>query len=81
LRKYDKSKDADQRLYRLIISNLLYVTTSRPDVTQAVGQLAIFQATSKETHAMEVKRIFRYLKGTKYYGLWYPKGNDLSLVS
>jgi chaperone required for assembly of F1-ATPase len=30
---------------------------------------------------MEVKRIFRYLKETKDFGLWYPKGNDLSLVA
>jgi hypothetical protein len=81
LRKDDKSKDADQRLYRSMIGSLLYVTTSRPDVMQAVGQVAIFQATPKETHVMEVKRIFRYLKGTKDYGLWYPKGNDLSLVA
>jgi hypothetical protein len=27
-----------------------------------------------------VKRIFRYLKGTKEFGLWYIKGNDLSLI-
>jgi hypothetical protein len=30
---------------------------------------------------MLVKRIFRYLKATKYFRLWYPKGKDLSLVS
>jgi hypothetical protein len=30
---------------------------------------------------MEVKRIFRYLKEREEYGLWYPKGNDLSLVA
>jgi hypothetical protein len=30
---------------------------------------------------MEVKRIFIYLKETKDFGLWYPKGNDLSLVA
>jgi hypothetical protein len=28
-----------------------------------------------------VKRIFRYLKGTKEFGLWYPKGKDLSLIA
>jgi hypothetical protein len=28
-----------------------------------------------------VKRIFRYLKGTKEFGLWYPKGKDISLIS
>jgi hypothetical protein len=25
--------------------------------------------------------IFIYLKGTKEFGLWYPKGNDLSLIA
>jgi len=30
---------------------------------------------------MVVKRTFRYLKGTKEFGLWYLKGNDLYLVS
>jgi hypothetical protein len=30
---------------------------------------------------MAVKRISKYLKATEDYGLWYPKGNDLSLVA
>jgi hypothetical protein len=35
-----------------------------------------------ESRVFEVKRIFRYLKGTKEFGLWYPKGfKDISLVS
>jgi hypothetical protein len=28
-----------------------------------------------------VKSIFRYLKLTKAFGLWYPKGKDLSLIA
>jgi hypothetical protein len=28
-----------------------------------------------------VKRIFRHLKGTEEFGLWYPKGKDLSLIA
>jgi hypothetical protein len=47
-----------------MIGSLLYVTTSRPDVMQAVGQVARFQATPKESHVLTVKRIFRYIKGT-----------------
>ena len=43
----DSSKDVDQRLYRSMIGNLLYVTTSRLDVMQAVGQVAIFQAAPR----------------------------------
>jgi hypothetical protein len=64
-----------------MIGNLLYVTTSRPDVMQAVGQVERFQTAPKESHVLEVKRIFRYLKGTEEFGLWYPKGKDLSLMA
>jgi hypothetical protein len=56
------------------------VTTSISNVMQVVGQVVIFQATPKETDVMAVKRIFRYLKEKKDFGLWYPKGNELSLV-
>jgi hypothetical protein len=28
-----------------------------------------------------VKRIFRYLKGTEEFELWYPNGKDLSLIA
>jgi hypothetical protein len=64
-----------------MIGNLLYVTTSIPDVMQAVGQLSRFQEAPKESHVLAVKRIFRYLKGTKELRLWYPKGKDLSLIA
>jgi hypothetical protein len=40
LSKDDDSKSTDQRQYRSMIGSLLYVTTSRPDVMQAVGQVA-----------------------------------------
>jgi hypothetical protein len=43
--------------------------------------VARFQATPKESHVLAVKRIFRYLKGTKEFGLWYPKGKYLSLIA
>jgi hypothetical protein len=65
----------------LMIGSLLYVTTSKLDVMQAVGQVTRFQEEPKETHFIAVKRIFIYLKGTKEFGLWYPKGKDLSLIS
>jgi hypothetical protein len=74
------SKYAYQRLYRSMIGNLLYVTTSRLDVMRAVGKMAQFQATPKESHVMVVKKIFIYIKGIEEFGLWYPKGNDLSLT-
>ena len=43
----DSSKDVDQRLYRSMIGIFLYVTASRPDVMQEVGQVARFQSAPK----------------------------------
>jgi hypothetical protein len=43
LSKDDESKSTDQRQYRSMICSLLYVIASRPDVMQAVGQVAQFQ--------------------------------------
>ena len=79
LSKDDESKEADQKLYRSMIGSLLYVTATRPDVMQAAGQVARFQAAPKEAHVLAVKRIFQYLRGTTDLGLWYPKGNKITL--
>ncbi|KAJ9542201.1 hypothetical protein OSB04_028707 [Centaurea solstitialis] len=38
-----------------------------------------YQAKPKESRLAAVKRIFRYLKGTPYYGIWYPKGLGFEL--
>ena len=46
-----------------------------------VGLVARFQANPKETYVLAIKRILKYLKGTTEFGLWYPKGNELTLVA
>jgi len=81
LRKDNEFREIDQRIYRSMISSLLYVITSIPNVIQEVGQVARFQATPKETHVLEIKRIFIYIKGTTEFGLWYPKGNEMTMVA
>ena len=81
LSKEDESKEVNQTLYRSMIGNLLYVTTSRPDIVQVVGLVAWFQSAPKETDVQVVKMIFRYLKGTLYLGLWYPTGKEFTLTT
>ena len=49
LSKNDKSLEVDHTMFRYIIGNLLYVTTTRPDVMQAIGLVARFQSSFKET--------------------------------
>ncbi|GJX92336.1 hypothetical protein Tco_0345662 [Tanacetum coccineum] len=40
-----------------------------------------YQARPTEKHLKEVKRIFRYLRGTINIGLWYPKDSGFELTS
>ncbi|XP_043699932.1 secreted RxLR effector protein 161-like [Telopea speciosissima] len=77
----DESPSVDQTQYRSMIGSLLYLTASRPDILQPVCLVARFQANPKETHLLAVKRIFRYLKGSTEYGLWYPKIEKFTLTA
>ncbi|KAJ9544245.1 hypothetical protein OSB04_023952 [Centaurea solstitialis] len=74
-----EGKDVDLRNYRSMVGSLIYLTASRPDIMFATCVCARYQAKPKESHLAAVKRIFRYLKGTPYYGIWYPKGLGFEL--
>ena len=67
-------------MYRGMIRSLLYITASRLDIMFATCLCARFQSNPKESHLIDVKRIFRYLKGTPNLGLWYPKGTWFEAV-
>ena len=62
-----------------MISSLLYLTTNRPDIQFSVYLCAQFQANSKESHLITVKRIFRYLSKMMNVGLWYLRGCEFNL--
>ncbi|GJY67316.1 retrovirus-related pol polyprotein from transposon TNT 1-94 [Tanacetum coccineum] len=74
-------KPVDQTDYHSKIGSLMYLTSSRPDIVQAVCYCARYQARPTEKHLKEVKRIFRYLRGTINMGLWYPKGSGFELIA
>nr|GEZ37505.1 hypothetical protein [Tanacetum cinerariifolium] len=74
-------EDVDVYTYILMIGSLMYLTSSRPDIMFAVCTCARFQVTPKASHLHAVKRIFRYLKGKPYLGLWYPKDSPFNLVA
>ena len=79
LNNEDESLVVDKTMYRSMTGSLLYLIASRPDIMQAVGLMARFQANPKESHMIVVKIILRYLKGTIDYGLWYPKYENFDL--
>jgi hypothetical protein len=73
-------KSIDQKVYRSMISSLLYLCASQPDIMLSVFMCARFQANPKEVHLRAVKRIMRYLVYTPKFGLWYPKGSTFDLI-
>nr|GFB76236.1 hypothetical protein [Tanacetum cinerariifolium] len=81
LLKDSDGKDVDVHTYRSMISSLMYLTSSRPDIMFVVCACARFQVTLKVSHLNVVKRIVKYLKGKPLLGLWYPKDSPFDLVA
>ncbi|XP_039143972.1 secreted RxLR effector protein 161-like [Dioscorea cayenensis subsp. rotundata] len=80
LTKDKHGKDVDPSLYRSMIGSLLYLTTSRPDISFSIGVCARYQATPMESHLKPVKRIIRYVHSTAKYGIWYSKDSNSHLA-
>jgi hypothetical protein len=64
-----------------MIGSLLYITTSRPDIMHVVGMVGRYQSSPKQSHLQDVKWIFKYLKETMTYVLWYPRNQSLQLTA
>ncbi|GKD24727.1 retrovirus-related pol polyprotein from transposon TNT 1-94 [Tanacetum coccineum] len=54
----------DATKYHSMIGAVMYLTSSRPDIVHATSLCARYQAKPTKKHLKEVKRIFRYLRGT-----------------
>ena len=58
--------------YQEAVGSLMYASLgTRPDITYAVQTVSRFSKNPGEAHWEAVKRIFRYLKGTKEFWLTY----------
>ena len=69
-------KSVDSYLYRSMIGSLLYLITSRPDISYNVGVCDRYQANPKESHMIALKRIIKYVKFTTDFGVWYSKDTN-----
>nr|GFA05941.1 ribonuclease H-like domain-containing protein [Tanacetum cinerariifolium] len=77
--------DADHPSHVYKLKKALYglkqaLRACRPDIVHATCLCARYQAKPTEKHLKEVKRIFRYLRGTINTGLWYSKDFGFELT-
>ena len=66
--------------YRSIIGALQYLVLTRPELAFLVNKLNQFLAAPTEKHWVACKKILRYLKATKDYGLIFKTGDRISLT-
>ncbi|KAG6606576.1 Integrase catalytic core protein [Phytophthora cinnamomi] len=75
------SSDAMTKLdapFREAVGALMHLMTStRPDIAFAVGYVSRFMENPQVEHWIAVKRIFRYLQGTKSHGIRFSPGKDI----
>eukprot|EP00253_Pinus_taeda_P029695 PITA_29695 len=66
--------------YRQLVGSLNYLTTTRPDISFAIGILSRFMQKPCEGHWSTAKKVLRYLKGTQDFGIKYTQVDDFSLI-
>lgn len=79
----EEKKFVDASLFRSAIGCLTYLATvTRPDIAFAVNTIAQQAVSPTENDWAKVKRVFRYMKGTSNFGLFYDRnGGKLEAFS
>jgi hypothetical protein len=76
----EDGKAVNQREYKSMIGSLLYLTATWLDIQFTVGLCVRFQASPHSSHRMVVQWVFRYLKHTTKFEIWYSASFSLDLV-
>lgn len=84
--RLEKTRDCDTLIrfpFREAVGSLLFLATvSRPDISFATSAVSKYLNNFNESHCKAVKRIFKYLNGTRCYGLMYEsEKNGLGFFS
>ena len=69
----------DNTTYRQLIGSLIYLTTTRPDLSYEIAILSRFMQEPLDIHWNADKRVLRYIQGKKYFGLLYKKTKNFVL--
>ena len=70
-----QSDSYNQQRYQSAVGSLMYAMIgSRPDIAFAVSAVSQYSTNPGPTHWTAVRRIFRYLSGTRSHGLMYGNG-------
>ena len=68
-------------LYWRLVGSLIYLTTTRADISYDVHQVSQFMSSPRHLHLAAVRRIICYLRGSPTRGLFFPTDTSLQLVA
>ncbi|CAN1776000.1 Retrovirus-related Pol polyprotein from transposon TNT 1-94 [Linum perenne] len=70
---------ADPTVYRRLIGRLVYLCTTRPDISFAVNYLSQFVSQPTDLHMQAALKVVRYIKNDPGKGLFFPADSNLKL--
>ena len=68
-------------IYRRLVDSLVYLTVTRSDISYVVHQVSQYLSAPRSTHYAAILRIFQYLKGTLFHGIFYSAQSPLILCA
>lgn len=80
LSKFEGGNSVEANLYQSLVGSLRYLTCTRPDIAYSVGVVSRSWRLQKQSHWKAIKRILRYVQGTKSLGLFYSRTTDYKLL-
>ncbi|KAL8128004.1 hypothetical protein AgCh_014797 [Apium graveolens] len=80
LSKEGEGKLVNSAMFRSLVGNLMYLTSTRPDIMYAVSLVSRFMQKPYSNHWEAAKRILRYVKGTLDYGIFYKANVPVNLI-
>jgi hypothetical protein len=70
----EQANKEDIKLFQMLIGSLLYIMLSiKVDIAFTVIKLTYYTSNLSNIYFIAVKRVFKYLKETKDYGITYYK--------
>ncbi|CAM6116227.1 unnamed protein product [Calypogeia fissa] len=69
----------DSTHYSQLVGKLIYLTTTRPDLSFAVNLISRYMSSPQHAHLTGAHHILRYLKATSDLGLYYLRNSQLKL--
>ncbi|XP_018504957.1 secreted RxLR effector protein 161-like [Pyrus x bretschneideri] len=76
----DGAPRANSSMYKSVVGSLVYLSNTRPDIVHVVSVVSRFMNDPSNHHFAAVKRILRYVQGTKGYGIKYTQEKESIVV-